>query len=75
VRGAGTKLRVVIIQPKRRSKMIVYVAFKFDEVDPDSPEADQIVAEITESCETMRIGFDANACWVEDAVLSTKEEK
>jgi L-alanine-DL-glutamate epimerase-like enolase superfamily enzyme len=54
--------------------MIVYVAFKFDGVDPDSPEADEIVREITESCETMQIGFDANNCWVEDAVFD-KEEK
>ena len=47
--------------------MIVYVAFKFDGVDPDSPEADDIVREITESCETMRIGFDANDCWIDNA--------
>ena len=54
--------------------MIVYVAFKFDGVKPDSERADEIVREITESCETMQIGFDANACWVEDAVQE-KEEK
>jgi hypothetical protein len=48
--------------------MKVLVAFEFEGVDPNSPEADKIVAEITESCETMRIGFDANACWVDDAV-------
>lgn len=47
--------------------MIVYVAFKFDGVDPNSKRADEIVREITESCETMQIGFDANGCWVEDA--------
>ena len=47
--------------------MKVLVAFEFDGVDPNSPEADEIVAEITESCETMRIGFDANACWVDNA--------
>jgi hypothetical protein len=35
--------------------MIVYVAFKFDGVKPDSERADEIVREITESCETMQI--------------------
>ena len=54
--------------------MIVYVAFKFDGVDPDSERADEIVREITESCETMQIGFDANNCWVEDAVQEKEEE-
>lgn len=52
--------------------MIVYVAFKFEEVDPDSERADKIVREITESCETMQIGFDANACWVDDVQGETK---
>jgi len=47
--------------------MKVTVVFEFESVDPNSEEADQIVAEITESCETMRIGFDANACWVDNA--------
>jgi hypothetical protein len=47
--------------------MRVIVIFEFEGVDPNSPEADEIVAEITESCETMRIGFDANACWVDNA--------
>jgi len=59
--------------------MKVLVAFEFDGVDPNSPEADKIVAEITESCETMRIGFDATECWVDDAVgkvfFDIEEEK
>ena len=54
--------------------MKVTVVFEFDGVDPNSPEADEIVAEITESCETMRIGFDANACWVDDAVATKGEQ-
>jgi L-alanine-DL-glutamate epimerase-like enolase superfamily enzyme len=54
--------------------MIVYVAFKFDGVKPDSERADAIVREITESCETMQIGFDANACWVDNAVLHPFEK-
>jgi hypothetical protein len=54
--------------------MIVYVAFEFEGVDPNSPEADEIVQQITESCETMRIGFDANACWVDDVIADPKKE-
>ena len=53
--------------------MRVIVIFEFEGVDPNSPEADEIVAEITESCETMRIGFDANACWVERPFLPLRE--
>jgi hypothetical protein len=53
--------------------MKVLVAFEFEGVDPNSPEADKIVAEITESCETMRIGFDATNCWVDDAVATKGE--
>jgi hypothetical protein len=52
---------------KRGVSMKVTVVFEFEGVDPNSPEADEIVAEITESCETMRIAFDANACWVDNA--------
>ena len=47
--------------------MKVLVAFEFEGIDPDSLEADEIVAEITESCETMRIGFNATDCWVDNA--------
>ncbi len=50
--------------------MKVIVVFEFKYVHPDSKRADKIVEEITESCETMRIAFDANACYVDDA---TKE--
>ena len=53
--------------------MIVYVAFKFNGILPDGQIADEILREITESCETMQIGFDANACWVEDAVQEKEE--
>jgi hypothetical protein len=57
-----------------RKEMIVYVAFKFEGVDPNSERAKQIVREITESCEVMQIGFDANDCWVDNAVLEKKEK-
>ncbi len=55
--------------------MIVYVAFKFDKVKPNSKRADEILQEIWEASETMRIGFDANGCWVDEAVLEKKESE
>jgi len=54
--------------------MIVYVAFEFEGVDPNSPEADRIVNEINDSCETMRIGFDMTGCWIDDAIADPKKE-
>jgi hypothetical protein len=54
--------------------MIVYVAFKFDGVDPDSERADEIVAEITGACEVMQKGVNADECWVDDAVNEAKGE-
>ena len=48
--------------------MIVYVAFEFEDVKANSKEADRIIEEINESCETMQIGFDANGCWIDDAL-------
>jgi hypothetical protein len=45
--------------------MKVTVVFEFEEVDADSEQADQIISEIGESCETMGIGFGASACYVE----------
>jgi hypothetical protein len=53
--------------------MIVYVGFEFEGVDPNSEQADMIMHDITMSCETMRVAFDAQECWVDDAVQSNKE--
>jgi hypothetical protein len=53
--------------------MRVIVVFDFKYVHPDSEQADKIVEEITESCETMRIGFNATECWVDDAVASKEK--
>lgn len=51
--------------------MKVIVAIEFEDIkDPDSAEATQKVQEITESCKTMGIAFDANSCWVDDCVKS-----
>jgi hypothetical protein len=53
--------------------MRVIVVFEFKGVEPDSPEADRIIEEMTEECETMGIAFDANNCWVDDCVATVDE--
>jgi hypothetical protein len=61
-------------QQRRASEMIVYVAFEFKGIDPISPEADKIVNEINDSCETMRIGFDAGNCWIDDVIADPQKD-
>lgn len=51
--------------------MIVYVGFTFDGIEEASAEADRIIGDIAQACETMRIGFDADNCWISDV----KEEQ
>ena len=53
--------------------MRVTVVFEFKGVQPDSPEADEIIEAMTEDCETMGIAFDASNCWVDDAVAHEDE--
>ena len=53
--------------------MKVLLAFKFEGVEPDSPEADRIIEEMTEECETMGIAFDADNCWIDDCVATVDE--
>jgi hypothetical protein len=53
--------------------MKVLIAFEFEGVEPDSPEADRIIEEITQECETMGIAFDANNCWIDDCVATVDE--
>jgi hypothetical protein len=48
--------------------MKVLVVFEFEDIDPNSEEAEQIINEIGEECETMGIAFDASACYVDDCV-------
>ena len=52
--------------------MIVYVAFKFDGVDANSEHANEIVNGITEACEFLRIGTNADVCWVDDAITESE---
>jgi hypothetical protein len=48
--------------------MQVIVVFEYaDVLHVDGPEADKIIEDITESCETMRVGLNASACWVDNA--------
>jgi hypothetical protein len=47
--------------------MQVIVIFEFNGLDPNSERADQIIDEISKSCETMRKDFDADACFIDDA--------
>ena len=53
--------------------MRVTVVFEFKGVQPDSPEADEIIEAMTEDCETMGLAFDASNCWVDDAVAHEDE--
>jgi hypothetical protein len=53
--------------------MRVIVVFEFEGIDPDSREADQIIEEMTEECETMCIAFDATNCWVDDCIATVDE--
>jgi hypothetical protein len=53
--------------------MKVLIAFKFEGVEPDSPEADRIIEEMTQECETMGIAFDASNCWIDDCVATVDE--
>lgn len=46
--------------------MRVIVAFEFEGVPAVGEQADQIVEQIGEACETMGVGFDASACYVDD---------
>jgi hypothetical protein len=46
--------------------MRVIVIFEFNGLDPNSEKAEQIIHEIGKSCETMRIGFDADTCFIDD---------
>ena len=50
--------------------MRVIVIFEFEDIEPNSSEADQIIEEMTEECETMRIAFDASNCYIDDCVAT-----
>jgi hypothetical protein len=46
--------------------MIVYVAFEFDGVGPDSPEADDIVELMSNECEHLCDKYGATAVWIDN---------
>jgi hypothetical protein len=47
--------------------MRVYLAIEFNDVDADSEMADTIINSITEECDRIRIGLNADLCYVDDA--------
>jgi hypothetical protein len=53
--------------------MRVIVIFEFEDIEPNSREADRIIEEMTAECETMGIAFDANNCWIDDCVATVNE--
>lgn len=48
--------------------MKVIVVFEFGGVEVNSEKANQIIEDITDSCETMQTGFNADGCFIDDAV-------
>ena len=46
--------------------MKLLVVFEFEGVDPESEQGSQIVEMVAESCDVMRVGFDAQACYVQE---------
>ena len=49
--------------------MKVIVIFDFKEiVDPGSTDADKVVEDLTNECESLRVQSGADAVWVDDAV-------
>jgi hypothetical protein len=57
------------------STLRVTVVFEFNNVEPGTERDESIVMSITEACETMQTGFDASACWVDDAEFITAEQE
>ena len=55
--------------------MKVIVIFEFEGVEPNSGEADKIIENMTEECETMGIAFDATNCWIDDCVADSWADK
>jgi hypothetical protein len=47
--------------------MQVVVIFEFENVEPDTPKEDEIINSMIEETERMRVAFDANDCWVDNA--------
>ena len=46
--------------------MRVYLALDFDGIDANSEMADTIINSITEECDRIRIGLNADLCYVDD---------
>lgn len=47
--------------------MQVMVVFEFVGVEPDSQQEEDIIETMSDSTESMRIKFDADDCWLDNA--------
>jgi hypothetical protein len=47
--------------------MQVVVIFEFENVEQNTPKEGEIISSILEETERMRVAFDANDCWVNNA--------
>lgn len=54
-------------------RMRVLVVFEFDEIAPESPDAERIIEAISKETQTMGCAFDAQGCWVEDVEHTVAE--
>lgn len=55
------------------SKMRVVVILEFDDVEPGSPDDEQICNTITEDTRMLRHDYDASACWVDEVLFYNAE--
>jgi hypothetical protein len=49
------------------SCMQVVVIFEFENVEQNTPKEGEIISSLLEETERMRVAFDANDCWVNNA--------
>jgi nitroimidazol reductase NimA-like FMN-containing flavoprotein (pyridoxamine 5'-phosphate oxidase superfamily) len=54
-------------------KVKYYVAFEFENVDIENGQDFDIKQSILESCETMRVGFNAQDCYITDITYDGDE--
>lgn len=48
--------------------MKVIVVFEFEDIEVNSPRADEILQDISSECYRMQVAFDADDCYVDDCV-------
>jgi hypothetical protein len=50
-----------------------YIALEFDNTKLDSDKGRQIIQDINDTCETIRVAFEANSCYL-DKYIEEKSE-